>query len=887
MTDAGPKDRDDPADEPVDDEFAEGLEDEAGEEQGEGERRQAPAVVVEADGGANSVVVQDAVPDTMFVFPLQKSVPFPSLMMPLLLDSSAARDVVAKAEANNGYLFLVLQRDPDQEDAASADDLYEVGVITRIVKTLKLPDGSQSVMTQGARRARRVKVVRERPHLFVRVQQLVEIPAQGERAESMFRLLQAQLQQLAQMQEQSDSGFATALLNVEDPGQLADFTAGVVRKVEDRQRLLEASDVAERLELALQFAMAENEVAALDQQIQEEIRAKAEKAQKEYFLKEQLKIIRRELGEEQDPRTLELQRLEQAIEDAGMPDAARRRADEEMTRMKTTPVESGEYSVIRNYLDWLTSLPWSRSTEDHADLARAARVLGDDHFGLEEVKERILEFLAVRKLRPGNAGSILCFSGPPGVGKTSLGRSIARAMGREFFRFSLGGMRDEAEIKGHRRTYIGALPGRILQGLKAAGTNNPVILLDEIDKLGSDFRGDPSSALLEVLDPEQNHAFLDHYLDVPFDLSRVMFLATANVLSMIPEPLRDRMEILEIPGYLLEEKVEIGRRHLLPKQLERHGLSPRHLSVTLPVWQRIVPNYTREAGVRGLDKVVRRLCRKVARQVASDQEPPGRLSLAEMEELLGRARFRTEDRRKKPLPGVVQGLAWTPVGGDVLYVEAVRSDGKGSLQLTGSLGDVMSESARLALSYLRSRAARFGVDVDRLDASNLHLHFPSGAIKKDGPSAGIAIACAFLSALTDTPAPTDVAMTGELTVVGEVLPIGGVREKVLAAKNFGLSRVILPKANEPDAKELKRELVRGIRFFFVEHFDEVREIVFGSGEGKPRAAQKKSAKKSAKKVTKRSGAKAAPAKRGAVAKKGARKAAKKPAQKAPSRRRRS
>ncbi|MFN3244751.1 MAG: endopeptidase La [Planctomycetota bacterium] len=909
--DPSPTDRDDPPDTPGDDvfdELADDLDideddvdedqdgaDQNGADQGgadqdgadqdgggqdddRGGRRGGPSLVVESGTGTNSVVVQDTVPDTMFVFPLQKSVPFPSLMMPLLLDSSAARDIIAKAEAHNGYVFLVLQRDPDQDDAASADDLYEVGVITRIVKTLKLPDGSQSAMTQGVRRARRIKTVRERPHLFVRVKQLVEIPAQGERSESLFRLLQGQLQELAQMQEQADSGFATALLNVEDPGQLADFTAGVVRKVEDRQKLLEEVDIGKRLELALQFAMAESELAALDQKIQDEIRQKAEKAQKDYFLKEQLKIIRRELGEEQDPRALELQRLEQAIEDAKMPDEARRRADEELTRMQTTPVESGEYSVIRNYLDWLTSLPWSKASKDHTDLARAARVLRDDHYGLDEVKERILEFLAVRKLRPGNAGSILCFSGPPGVGKTSLGRSIAHAMGREFFRFSLGGMRDEAEIKGHRRTYIGALPGRILQGLKATGTNNPVILLDEIDKLGSDFRGDPSSALLEVLDPEQNHAFLDHYLDVPFDLSRVMFLATANVLSMIPEPLRDRMEILEIPGYLLEEKVEIARRHLLPKQLERHGLQPRHLSVTLPVWQRIVPHYTREAGVRGLDKVVRRLCRKVARLVASNKKPPGRLSLAEMEDLLGRARFKADERRKKTLPGVIQGLAWTPVGGDVLYVEAVRSDGKGSLQLTGSLGEMMSESARLSLSYLRSQADRFGIDVQRLDRSNLHLHFPSGAIKKDGPSAGIAIACAFLSALTDQPAPKDIAMTGELTVVGEVLPIGGVREKVLAAKNFGLERVILPKANEPEVKELKRELVRGIRFFFVEQFDEVYDIVFGGGSGKSTRkkaaarkapAKKKAAKKAAKKkVLKTTGpkkkgpAKKGPAKRG-------------------------
>ena len=818
---------------------------------------QRPSLVIDAGPASNAVLVQDKLPDTMFAFPLQKSVPFPNLMMPLSLDTQQAKDIVAKAEANNGYLFLVLQRDSESEPK-SVEDLHEVGVITRILKILKLPDGGMSAMTQGARRARREKVVRERPHMFVRVKQLVEIPAQDERSESLFRLLQKQLQDLASFQEHLDPSFATALLNVEDPGQLADFTAGVVRKVEDRQRLLAEADIGKRCELALQFAMAESELAALDARIHEEIRQKAEKAQKDYFLREQLKIIRRELGEDEDPRALELKRLEQAVADAAMPEDAKRRADEELKRLQTTPVESGEYSVIRNYLDWLVALPWSKSTKDLTDLSRAARVLRDDHYGLDEVKERVIEFLAVRKLRPGHAGSILCFSGPPGVGKTSLGRSIARAMGRKFYRFSLGGMRDEAEIKGHRRTYVGALPGRVLQGLKACGSNNPVILLDEIDKLGSDFRGDPSSALLEVLDPEQNHAFQDHYLDVPFDLSKVMFLATANVLSQIPEPLRDRMEILEIPGYLLEEKVEIGRRHLLPKQTERHGLVSRNLSVSMPVWQRIVPNYTREAGVRGLDKVISRLCRKVARQVASGKKGPGRLSLSETEQLLGRARFKVDERRKKRVPGVVQGLAWTPVGGDVLYIEVVRSQGKPSLQLTGSLGDVMSESARLAMSYLRSRSERFGIDLTRLDNSNLHLHFPSGAIKKDGPSAGIAIACGLLSSLTDRPVPTDLAMTGELTVVGEVLPIGGVREKVLAAKNFGIQRVLLPKDNEPDVKELKRDLVRGLKFYFVDHFDTVFDIVFADGGGtvrkparkaKARKAPAKASKKIAKKVS--------------------------------------
>lgn len=790
------------------------------------EGKRGPSLVVEAEPGAGSIVRKESMPDTMFVFPLRTAVPFPNLMMPLLLDSPVARDIVAKAEAHNGLLFLVLQKDPDREPT-SAEDLAEVGVVTRILKTLKLPDGGMSAMTQGLRRARLVKVVRHKPRLVARVKELVEIPAQGPRAESLFRLLQQQLKKLAEMQEQLDTGFATALLNVEDPGQLADFTGGVVRKVQDRQRLLAQAAVEGRLELALELAMAETELVELDKKIQQEIREKAEKAQKDYFLREQMKLIRRELGEEKDPRLLELQRLEEAIGKANMPEAAEKRAKEELTRLQTTPVESGEYGVIRNYLDWLVSLPWSISTQDDRDLDRAGRVLADDHYGLDEVKDRILEFLAVRKLRPGHQGSILCFSGPPGVGKTSLGRSIARAMGRKFWRFSLGGLRDEAEIKGHRRTYIGALPGRILQGLKACGSNNPVLLLDEVDKLGSDFRGDPSSALLEVLDPEQNHAFVDHYLDVPFDLSKVMFLATANVLSMIPEPLRDRMEILELPGYLLQEKVEIGRRHLLPKQLERHGLTGKNLSIPQVVWPRLVDQHTREAGVRGLDKVVQRLCRKVALDVAKGKPGVGKLSFAELEALLGRPKFRTDERRKQRLPGVVQGLAWTPFGGDVLYVEAVASPGKGGVQFTGSLGDVMAESARLALSYLKSRADRFGLDLKHLAEQDLHLHFPSGAIKKDGPSAGIAIASAFLGCLLQKPAPMDLAMTGELTVVGEVLPIGGVREKVLAAKNFGLSRVILPKGNEAEALEMKPELVEGLQILYVERFEQVFDLLFG------------------------------------------------------------
>ncbi len=799
-----------------------------------------PGVVVEANAqDSGRVVLKQQLPDTLFAFPLRRAVPFPALMMPLLLDSPESREIVAKAEAHNGHLFVVLQRDPEEE-TPGIDGIHEEGVIARVLKTLRLPDGNMSAMTQGLRRARRVKAVRQKPHLVVRVKEIVEIPAQGKKAESLARVLQQNLRKLTEMQEQMDPGFATALLNLEDPSQLADFAGGVLRKVEDRQRVLATADVEQRLQLVLELVMAEVEIAEIDQKLQGEIRSKAEKAQKDYFLREQIKLIRKELGEEKDPRSAELQRIETAIAEAKLPEAAQKRADEELQRLKTTPIESAEYGVIRNYLDWIASLPWSKSTKDDTDLGRAAEVLAEDHYGLDEVKDRILEFLAVRKLKPGHQGSILCLSGPPGVGKTSLGRSIARAMGRKFWRFSLGGMRDEAEIKGHRRTYVGAMPGRILQGLKACGSNNPVLLLDEVDKLGSDFRGDPSSALLEVLDPEQNHAFSDHYLDIPFDLSKVMFLATANVLSQIPEPLRDRMEVLELPGYLLEEKVQIGLRHILPKQLDRHGLSKKSLSIPASVMKRIVQEHTREAGVRGLDRVVQRLCRKAALDVAKGGKGPRVLSLQEAESLLGRDKHKQDERRTQRIPGVVQGLAWTPVGGDVLYVEVTGSKGKGSLQTTGSLGDVMAESARLALSYLKSRSAVFGLDLQAIAETDLHLHFPAGAIKKDGPSAGVTIATAMMSWFTQRPARQDLAMTGELTVVGEVLPIGGVREKVLAAKNFGLSHVLLPKGNEPEVQELKPELTKGLTFHFASTFDEVAAVAFAK-QGK--AASQKPAQK--------------------------------------------
>jgi len=787
-----------------------------------------PAGITIEGPESGGLIVQQELPNTLFVLPMRRAVPFPNLMMPILLDSPRARDIVSQAEAQNGYVLMLTQKDDDLEEPGSGD-FYQIGVIARVLKTLKLPDGNATAMTQGLQRAKVVKFLRsKKPFLVARTEVLVEIPASGKRGKALFRKLQEALRKVLEVSEGYPEEAGTAVLNIEQPEQLADFTGSYfLKETLDRQKLLEAADVNKRMEIALKLVLTELELAELGNRIQNEIREKAERAQKEYFLREQLKIIRRELGEEKDVRLAEIQRIEDDIEAAGMPESARERAEEELTRLKTTPVESGEYSVVRNYLDWLTSVPWSKSTKDSANLTAAATVLDEDHYGLEEVKDRILEFLAVRKIKPAHRGSILCFAGPPGVGKTSLGRSIARAMGREFWRFSLGGMRDEAEIKGHRRTYIGAMPGRILQGLKACGSNNPVIMLDEIDKLGADYRGDPSSALLEVLDPEQNSEFLDHYLDVPFDLSRVMFLATANALPQIPDALRDRMESIELPGYLLAEKVQIALRHLVPKQLERHGLNKKQLTITAPVLRRVVLEYTREAGVRNMEREIIRMCRKAARAVASRRKLVGRVKLPDVEKYLGQPRYTEEGERRVRVPGVVQGLVWTPHGGDVLYIEVAMTPGKGRLTLTGSLGDVMSESCRIALSFLRSQAEQLGLKIADIDGQDYHVHFPAGAIPKDGPSAGIAIACGLMSVLTGKMAPQNLAMTGELTLVGEVLPIGGVREKVLGAQRLGIRRIVLPAENRRDVEELKQDLVKGLRFTYVDQFQEVYDEVFG------------------------------------------------------------
>ena len=786
--------------------------------------------VVDAPLEAEDAILAGApLPEALPVLPLRDTVAFPETLAPLAVGQERSIQLIDDVLGTNRMLVMVASRDPEKEEPGP-DDLYDVGVAGAVARMVKIPDGTLRILVQGMQRVKLGEFVAERPYMVARVDELPDVIEPSAELEALSRNVQRTFSEIVEQIPYLPEELQLAVANIDDPSTLAHLIAGALRiGTEEKQKLLEEIDVAKRLRHLSRLLTRELEVVQLGTQIQSQVESEIDKGQREFFLRQQLKAIQEELGEG-DEQQAEAGELREKIEAAELPEHALKAAERELARLEKLPPAAAEHGVIRTYLEWMVELPWSQETEDDLDLKHARKVLDADHYDLEKIKDRILEYLAVRKLNPESPGPILCFVGPPGVGKTSLGRSIAKALGREFERISVGGVRDEAEIRGHRRTYIGAMPGTIVRALRDAGSRNPVFMIDEIDKMGADYRGDPASAMLEVLDPEQNSSFRDHYLDVPFDLSRVMFLATANVLPQIPEPLRDRMEILEIPGYLLEEKVEIGRRHLLPKQLERHGLLPRHLSIAPVVWKDIVAQHTREAGVRGLDKVVQRLCRKAALDVAKGGTGPGKLSRAEMEQMLGRAKFKPDERRKQRIAGVVQGLAWTPVGGDVLYVEVTGAPGKGALQITGSLGDVMAESARLALSYLKSRASAFGLDLPRLAETDLHLHFPAGAIPKDGPSAGITIACALLSYLIGRPAPVDLAMTGELTVVGEVLPIGGVREKVLAAKNFGLARVLLPKGNEPEIAELKPDLVQGVQFHYASRFDDVFAVVFGNAQ---------------------------------------------------------
>ena len=789
------------------------------------------ATIIEADGepfdSTDIIPREEKYPQSLFIVPLKDFVVFPGLMMPIQLSTQRAQKTVEQAASQSEYLGFLSTRDAELE-AYEPSVLFHVGTLVRVAKTLSLPDGGTSILIQGIRRFRVHKFLRVRPYFIARVRFLEDVIRESVELTALAHTVQDLAQNIVKASDAFGDEFQGALSSMDSPKTIVDFTAAYfVRDFRDRQKILEIDDIEKRLLAVAEILTREIDMIEVGRKIQAQIREKIEKSQKEFFLREQIKEIRKELGESLDEQALEEEKYRKLIAEAKMPEEAEAKAEAEIDRLKRMAMESAESAVIRNYLDWLTSLPWSITTKDNKSINKAAKVLDKDHYGLEEVKARVLEFLSVRKLKPDHRGSILCFAGPPGTGKTSLGRSIAAALGRKFLRISLGGIRDEAEIRGHRRTYIGAMPGRIIQSLKQVKSANPVFMLDEIDKVGQDFRGDPSSALLEALDPEQNSLFSDHYVETPFDLSRVLFITTANNLATIPPPLLDRMEVIDLNGYTHEEKSEIARRYLLPRQIEAHGLTTKQLKITDAAIRTIISSYTREAGVRNLEKSIAKLARKCAARVAKKKSETFSISARNLERFLGPPLFYNELRARVKSPGVAVGLAWTPVGGEVLFVESLMiRNGRGGIQLTGSLGDVMSESARIAFSLVRANAGKFGIDPEVFTNSELHLHVPSGAVPKDGPSAGITKAVSVISLLTGKKMRQKVAMTGELTLTGKVLPVGGVRDKILAARRAGIKEIVLPAFNKTSIEEVPDDLRKGLTFRFVEWFHDVYDIVF-------------------------------------------------------------
>ncbi len=766
------------------------------------------------------------IPDLLGLLPLRGTVLFPHAVIPLGAGRPSSVRLVEEAVQSGQVVGAVMQRDPS-EDNPRAAGLHPVGTVMTIHKAIKQPDGTVRLVVQGLRRFRIVEMVQETPYLRARIESLSDVvaPVPTLELEALARSAVSLFQKVVSLSPTLPDELAQVATTAESPGALADLIAASLPSLPPalKQELLETVDVTQRLQKVVNALGKEAEVLELGSKIQSEIQSEMSKTQRDYYLREQLKAIQKELGEA-DERTQEIDTLRQKIEAAGMSEEAKTEALRELDRLAKMPPAAAESTVVRTYIDWLVTMPWQRETTDGVDIEAARRVLDEDHEGLEKIKERLLEYLAVKKIRPSGKDPILCFVGPPGVGKTSLGRSIARALGRTFHRISLGGMRDEAEIRGHRRTYIGALPGQILQGLRRAGTKNPVFMLDEIDKLGMDFRGDPASALLEVLDPEQNATFRDHYLDVPFDLSRVLFVTTANVLDTVPAPLRDRMEVIHLAGYTEEEKVAIAQKHLVPKQAREHGLDPeRDISFAPEALRLLARGYTREAGVRNLEREIAGVCRKVTRRRAEGDTEPVTVTPDLVTSFLGAPRFEHEELEERTrVPGVAIGLAWTPAGGDVLFVEATRMKGAHTLTLTGQLGDVMKESAQTALSWVRSHAAELGVPPDFWETSDIHVHVPAGAIPKDGPSAGVTMTTALASLLTGRPVRAGVAMTGEVSLAGRVLPVGGVKEKVLAAHRAGVRTLILPKRNE---KNLVEDVPAAVRAAMTIHLVESAEEV--------------------------------------------------------------
>src|SRR3954452_7408845 len=786
-----------------------------------------------------------SIPGELPVLPLRDTVLFPNSFMPLAVAREASVRLIDEATASGRMIGVFTQRDASVEEPL-LDDMYPIGTATHIHKMFKLPDGRLRLIVQGLARVRLERIVQTRPYLRGAVVSADESLRDEDHLEidALQRNIKSNFQNVVSLSPVLSDDLQALSANITDPGKLADFIASSLTTIGTpvKQEVLDTLDIRARMDALNRILIKEVEVLELGSKIQSQVQSEVGKNQREYFLREQLKAIQKELGEGDD-QAKEIDELRAKIDSAGMPDAVKKEAFRELDRLSKMPVAAAEYTVSRTYLDWIVALPWAKRTEDSLDLRRTKEVLDADHSGLEKVKDRVIEYLAVRKLNPDVKGPILCFLGPPGVGKTSLAKSIANSLGRKFVRVSLGGMRDEAEIRGHRRTYIGELPGQVIQGLRRAESKNPVFILDEIDKLGSDFRGYPASALLEVLDPEQNNTFRDHYLDVPFDLSEVLFVTTANVLDTIPPPLRDRMEVLEIAGYTEEEKLAIATDHLVDKQVKNNGLTPEYIRFTPDALRAVIRGYTREAGVRNLEREIGSLCRKAARRRAEGDESPLEITRDVVDEMLGAPRFLDEEMEERTKePGVAIGLAWTPAGGEVLFIEASKMAGSGSLTLTGQLGDVMKESARAALSWLRTHAKEYNIDPDFFTKAEMHVHVPSGAIPKDGPSAGVTMATAMASDLTGRPVRGDIAMTGEITLSGRVLPIGGVKEKVLAAKRLGIREVILPKQNAKNVNEdLTPELRKDLTIHLVSTIDEVLALALQPVSSDVRPAKKTAA----------------------------------------------
>jgi ATP-dependent Lon protease len=778
-------------------------------------------------------VPRDDQPFKAIVIPLREQVVYPQMVTPLYVGRTPSMQALEIALQEDGPLVVVAQRDSEQEAYPQGNDLYEIGAEVLIVRSIRLPDGTTSVIAQGLQRVRILEYEQVHPYLVATVQALPNEELDNALSEALMRAILTMFEKVVELNQALPEEAYVYAMNLEAPGELADIIAQMLNlELESRQDLLETLDVTERMQKISTHLAHELDVLELEDQIQTSVQQEVDKSQREYFLREQMRAIQKELGET-DLFTSDVLHLQEAFEEVELPEHVRQRANEELNRLSAMPSMAPEVGIIRTYLDWLLNLPWHKTTEDNLNLAHAEKVLASQHYGLPKAKERILEYIAVRKLAPEqNRSTILCFVGAPGTGKTSLGRSIAMALGREFVRVSLGGVRDEAEIRGHRRTYIGALPGRIIQTMRRAGTLNPVFMLDEVDKLGQDFRGDPSSALLEVLDPEQNHAFSDHYLEIPYDLSRVLFITTANILDTIPPALEDRMEVIEFPGYTEEEKAEIAKRFLIPRQIELNGLTEHPPHFPQQSLQTLIRAYTYEAGVRNLEREIGSLCRKATRRLAEDKRPMKTITLKAIERHLGPPRYLHDDLEQQDAVGIAMGLAWTPNGGDLLPVEVALMPGKGRLTLTGQLGDVMQESAQAALTYLRSKAHVWGVAPEVFETTDIHVHLPEGAIRKDGPSGGITIAVALFSAFTERSVYRDVAMTGEITLRGRVLPVGGLKEKLLAAHRAAAQKVLLPARNEKDLQDIPKNVLKQLNLVLVEDMGAVlREALVPADDG--------------------------------------------------------